>query len=108
MRFDLDNVRIEGMKVGPAAVYSTSGRVRGGISDFRIEADGIVYRISEAPETAQVQITDVRGKIRYTRSGAAVGADGRVRLVDCRLEPGRYLLRHRTAAKVYAQAFWVF
>ncbi len=108
VRFDLDNVRIEGMKVGPAAVRPAMRAGQGSISELEIGQGRIGYRIIGAATASRVEITDVSGKVRYARSPAAVGPEGRFSLEDCRLEPGRYLLRHRTSAKDYTRAFWIF
>ena len=107
VRFDLDNVRIEGLKVGPAPLRPrTSQRTPGGIAEINVGKGQLSYLPGFAG-SARVEIADVRGQVRFAGTTVSLGGE-RVNLRECRLEPGRYLLRHRTAASEASAVFWVF
>jgi hypothetical protein len=109
VRFDLDNVRVEGMKLGPAALRPSAPSARRGISDLRAAMGEVSYRLDEAVAgPALVSLSDVRGRVRYARV-LGPSADGSVVLSGLRLERGRYLLRHAASdGRAWTQSFWVF
>nr|MDQ3003321.1 glycoside hydrolase family 9 protein [Fibrobacterota bacterium] len=100
VRFDLDNVRLEGLKVGTAGIRPGSFRVADGqVSLIRISESGIGYdfNTSSRGKAWSVEILDLRGHIRYQRDLGRLESGARVSLPGCRLDRGRYLIRHRAA-----------
>jgi endoglucanase len=101
VRFDLDNVRMEGLKIGSAGIATRRiPSAHGTVSGVRISPSGIAYSFNPAvrDDAWSVDILDMKGALLYKRRLGKMEAGKPVSLSGCKLERGRYLLRHRGAA----------
>jgi len=99
VRFDLDNVRMEGLKVGGAAVRTkATGGLPHAVSHLRVLASGIDYRFlppDPAVRAWKVCILDVTGKsLLEKRLDLEKATSGAEISLSAAMGPGIYFLSH--------------
>ncbi len=100
VRLDLDNVRIEGLKVGPAGIHIAAdprkGKAVGAVADFRIRPGSLEYRFDPGIAGAvwKAEVLDLKGRIRYAKDLGRTDRGALISLSGCALERGRYFLKH--------------
>ncbi|MDB5106197.1 MAG: Endo,4-beta-glucanase [Fibrobacteres bacterium] len=97
VRLDLDNIRMEGMKIGPAGIKAFAGPGRSKtVEGLRISPASLEYRFRPGIPGAswRAEVLDLEGRVRYAKDLGKVAMGSPVSLTGCRLERGRYFLRH--------------
>lgn len=111
IRFDLDNVRIEGLKIGPAAVRQAEDRVSGlPVKSLRFNSTGIEYAFappSGRPGIWVAEIVDVSGTVLASRKLAYLGGILQVSFPEISFSKGWYALKHRSSQGAITQGFLI-
>ena len=111
IRFDLDNVRMEAMKVGPAPVRAGILHGRGGmVKDIRIQSNRLEYAFTPPAGGSGIwvaEIADASGKVLAERGLACLEGILHVSFPGTRLAKAWYTLRHRSSQGVFTEGFSV-
>jgi endoglucanase len=97
VRLDLDNIRIEGLKIGPAGIQPGKHRAwRPGVEGVRIRTGSMEYQFNPGVKgTAwRAEVIDMQGRIRYAKDLGLILSGSRISLSGFHPERGRYCLRH--------------
>lgn len=97
VRFSLDNVYIDGLKVSPIAVRRNGANGRSGLGALRTGRDGLHYFFQPPIAAAgewKAEVLDAFGRTLDSRNLGKIGAGQSVDFSGLRMVPGWYFLRH--------------
>lgn len=108
IRFDLDNVHIEELKVGPAPVVSPQAFLREPmVQGLRVGREGLAYGFQ--PGTGRglwtAEVLDMSGRVLGRRRLVWLGGTLQAGFPGLTLGSGGYFLRHRSADRLIAGPF---
>lgn len=112
VRFSLDNVYIENLKIGGVGVRSQSGKSHEPLSALRAGRDGLRYFFQPPVAVAgdwKAEVVDAFGRTLDTKNLGKVMTGESVDFNGLRLAPGLYFLRHTASgsSQEYVQRIYV-
>jgi endoglucanase len=112
VRFSLDNVYIENLKIGGVGIRSQSGKSNAPLSALRAGRDGLRYFFQPPVAVAgdwKAEVVDAFGRTLDTKNLGKVMTGVSVDFNGMRLSPGLYFLRHTAggSSQEYVQRIYV-
>lgn len=112
IRFSLDNVYVENLKIGGVPIRSQSGKGHATLSALRTGRDGLRYFFQPAVAVAgdwKAEVVDAFGRTLESKNLGKVQTGKSVDFNDLRLTAGWYFLRHTASgsSQEYVQRIYV-